>query len=386
MGNPETPVRNEINRLIGDGREIGVQVAAYSGEKLKIDVAMGATAESGGEPVTSDTLFSVFSIAKGVTAFAAHILADRGLLDFDAPIADIWPEFGANGKDEVALRDVLTHRAGIPQMPDGVTPERMCDWEWMTSQIAALTPIVIPKVDSAYMAMSFGWVVGEVVRRIDPKNRPIERFVQEEICAPLGIADLHLTLPDDAAPRYAKHSIVPDPLPPEDSLNMKALPKNVRLVPDVFSRPDVLRAAIPAVNGIANARSVARFFAMIANEGELDGVRIVSSDRIRGLLDPRTEGEEFEPVLMRDWRLSTGGFFLASSNKPAVGAGPHILFGMGMGGTLAWADLENRVATAITHNKMYNARTSEDDPLLPVADAIREGLGLLPRPGVSTVA
>lgn len=373
----DQPVRETIAKLIDQGREIGIQVAAYRHNDKVLDVAMGVAAENGTEPVTPDTLFSIYSVSKGIAATCLHLLVDRGLLDIDRPIVDYWPEFGANGKQEITLRDVLTHRAGIPQMPDGVTPERICDWSWMTAHIAELAPIMTPRKDNAYMAMSFGWVVGEVIRRVDPKHRMVSQFLREEFCEPLGIRDLYLALPDEAFSRYAAHSIVPDPIPPADSLNVKALPMSVRLVPDVFSRRDVLQSDIPAVNGVASASSLARFFALLANEGELDGVRILSRDRVRDLLVARTEEEEFEPVLGRPWLLSTGGFFLASSHKPAVGSSREMIFAMGMGGTIAWADMGSRVAVAITHNKMFNARTSDEDPILAVAESVRRALGLM---------
>jgi len=372
----EAPARQVIEKLIAEGRELGIQVAAYLRGRPLINIAMGSTAREGGAPVTRETLFSIYSVAKGVTATCAHVLADRGLLDFDAPIADLWPEFGANGKRAITLRHVLTHRAGIPQMPADVTPERMMDWEWMTQAIAGLEPILRVGQDSAYMAMSFGWVVGEVIRRADPQHRMIDVFLREEICEPLGIRDLYLRLPADAVPRYAEHSYVQDPLPPPDSLNVKAIPMTVRLVPAVFSRPDVLRSLAPAVNGVASASALARFFAMLAGEGELDGVRILSRDRVRGLLEGRTRDEELEPVLGRPWRLSTGGFFLASAHKPATGTSRSMVFAQGMGGTIAWADMETGFAAAITHNHMFNARSAEEDPLLPVAQAVREGLGI----------
>lgn len=372
----EDQVRTVIEDLLAHDREVGIQVCAYLDGKSVIDVAMGKTARKNGRAVTHDTLFSVYSVAKGVTATCAHVLADRGLLDFDAPIADLWPEFGQNGKQAITLRHVLTHRAGIPQMPADVTPQRMMDWDWMVGAIAGLEPIQRLGEDNAYMAMSFGWVIGEVIRRADPAHRTVDVFLQQEICQPLGITDCYLRLPDSALPRYAEHSYVPDPLPPPDSLTARAIPVSVRLVPEVFSRPDVLQSLAPAVNGIANASSLARFFAMLAGEGELDGVRILSQKSVRGLLNPRTAGEEMEPVLGRPWRLSTGGFFLASSHKPAPGTSAGMVFAMGMGGSIAWADLETGLAAAITHNHMFNARSADEDPLLPVANAIRLGLGI----------
>jgi len=135
-------VQEAVDAAIRDGGEIGVQVAAYVDGELEVDVWGGLADETTGRKVDGNTLFPVFSVTKAVTATALHIQAERGLVDYDAPIARYWPEFGAQGKDKGTVRDALTHRIGIPQMPEGVTPELMCDWDWMVQQLAEMKPLL----------------------------------------------------------------------------------------------------------------------------------------------------------------------------------------------------------------------------------------------------
>ncbi|MDB6103155.1 MAG: beta-lactamase, partial [Gammaproteobacteria bacterium] len=151
-----------------------------------------------------DTLFNVYSVTKAVAAVALHIQADRGLIDYTAPVTRYWPEYGAHGKGATTVRDVLTHRACVPQMPAEVTPERMCNWDWMARAIAALEPIAPPGSKTLYLSMTFGWMVGELVRRTDPAHRSLGRFIREEIATPLGITDLWVGIPDSAEVRIAR--------------------------------------------------------------------------------------------------------------------------------------------------------------------------------------
>src|SRR2546421_1981986 len=181
---PNHVVQVAVDSAINKGGEIGVQVAAYLDGKLAVDVCGGIADQTTGKKVDRDTVFPVFSIIKAVTATALHIQAEKGLVDYYAPIARYWPEFGKHGKDHGTVNDALTHRLGLPLMPVGVTPELMCDWDWMVSQLAEMRPLFEPGTKSAYMAYTFGWVVGEVVRRTDRKERAFGTFIQEEICQP----------------------------------------------------------------------------------------------------------------------------------------------------------------------------------------------------------
>ena len=274
---PKSIVQEAIDVAVGERGEIGVQVAAYLDSELVIDQSGGLADETTGREVDGDTLFPVFSNIKAMTATALHIQAERGLVDYYQPVARYWPEFGKHGKDKGTVFDALTHRIGVPLMPVGVTPELMCDWDWMVGQIAEMHPLFEPGTRSGYMAYTFGWVVGEVVRRTDPMHRPFGQFIQDEICQPLGITGLWAGIPPEVEPRVAKLTNLPALPPgapglPPDSLRFRASPPEVGTNQEVFGRSDVRQACIPGAQGIMNARSQARFYAMLANGGELDGV------------------------------------------------------------------------------------------------------------------
>lgn len=360
--------------------EVGIQVAAYYNGKLVVDAWGGLADQATRKPVDGDTLFNVYSVTKAVAATALHIQADRGLIEYEAPVAEYWPEYGAHDKGRTTVRDVLTHRAGIPQMPKGVTPEMMCDWARMTAAIADLKPLETPGAKTLYLSMTFGWIVGELVRRCDPEGRSLGTFVRQEIAEPLGISDLWIGIPDHVESRVAIQKndmpeIRADMLPP---LFLASMPPEVALVPTVFERPDVRRAEVAGVGGIFTARSEARFWAMLAGGGELDGVRLLSRDLVSTLNTPRVNSEEPDPVMFGfPLPISIGGYWLGGTHPPVCSVqSPKAICHPGQGNSIGWADMESGLAVAICHNRLFNAQTPEEDPLLPIANSIREGLGL----------
>lgn len=373
-------VDDTIARLIAEGREIGVQVAAYLDGKLVVDSWGGLANPQTGRAVDGDTLFNMFSVTKPLAATALHIQVARGLVDYDARVADYWPGYAANGKEATTVRDVLTHRAGIPQMPEGVTPERMCDWEWMITEIEKLTPLAPPGEKALYLSMTFGWLVGEIVRRTDPGKRSIGRFIREEIALPLNAPDIWVGLPDDQVGRVAKLTNAAPPVPAEylPPLYTASMPPQVDLIPEVFERADVRRAEIAGVGGIFTARSCARFWAMLAQAGELDGVRILPADLVATFNTPRPYSDEPDPVMFgMPVPLGIAGFWLGGENPPVAAAKyPRALCHPGAGNSIGFADPQTRLAVAITHNRMQAPRTREDDTALIIADAIRADLGI----------
>ena len=371
----QSAVQTALEAAVAAGHEIGLQVCAYLDGRQVIDAWAGLADVGTGRTVDGDTLFNVFSVSKAVTATALHIQAERGLVDYEAPIASYWPEFAAHAKGAATVRHALTHRIGVPQMPAGVTPQMMCDWDAMARGIADLEPLFPVGEKTAYQSMTFGWIVGEIVRRTDPKGRPFRQFVQDEICAPLGLSDLWLGIPDELEHRVAKltDANAGDPPPPETSLFAASMPPSVALVPSVFERADVRRACIPGVGGIFNARSQARFFAMLAQGGELDGVRLISAERVAGFSTLRAASDELDPVMFGiPLPISVGGYWLGG---PKV-RNPRAIWHPGAGGSIGWADPDARLAVAICHNRMFNTRNPADDPILPICDAIRAALGL----------
>jgi len=373
-------VRSAIEEQIAAGREIGVQVAAYLDGKLVIDTWAGLADPASGRKVEGGTLFNVFSVTKPVAAVACHLLVDRGLLDYDTPIVKWWPEYGANGKETTTLRHILTHRAGVPQMPEDVTPERMCDWDWMTRGIAALKPLVEPGSKALYLSMTFGWLCGELVRRADPYHRGFKQFIREEIAAPLKANDLWIGIDGAVEPRIARLTNASPTIPAEylPPLYTASMPPQVDLVPEVFERPDVRRASIGGVGGIFTARSCVRFWAMLAQGGELDGTRLLSKDLVATFNTPRPNSDEKDPVMFDiPLPLSIAGFWLGGSHPP-VASPKHAraICHPGAGNSIAWADPQTKLAVAICHNRMFNPRSVEEDSILPIANAVREALGL----------
>lgn len=368
---------------------MGLQVAAYLRGELVVDVACGLADPTTGRAVDAETLFNVFSVVKPVTATALHIQVDRGLVEYERPIADYWPEFAANGKGTATVRDALTHRTGIPQMPEGVTPELMSDYGWMVKRMAAQTPIV-PPGRSAYHSISWGWIVAEIVRRTDPKERPFGQFVNDEICGPLGIDGIFIGIPDEVEPKVARlvNAAPPNENGPfgtrpahRENLLHLAIPATVGLRQEVYGRPDVRRACIPGAGGIMNARSAARFFAMLAGRGELNGVRVISPEVWRLFTIPRSNPDEPDPVAGQpmSW-LSLGGSY---SNKypsppwaPAIGSNPDAIWHIGAGSSVAWADPDAELAVAICHNRMFYPASAADNPFVPIGEAVREALGV----------
>jgi CubicO group peptidase (beta-lactamase class C family) len=315
-----------------------------------------------------------------MAATALHIQVARGLVDYDALVTDYWPEYGVNGKEKTTVRHILTHRAGIPQMPEGMTPERMCDWDWMTSEIAKLTPLAPPGEKALYLSMTFGWLVGEIVRRTDPAGRGIGQFIREEIALPLNATNIYVGLPDSELGRVAKLTNAAPPVPAEylPPLYTASMPPQVDLIPSVFELPNVRRAPIAGVGGIFTARSCARFWAMIAQGGELDGVRILPADLVATFNTPRPYSDEPDPVMFgMAIPLGIAGFWLGGPNPP-VAAAKHsrVLCHPGAGNSIGFADPVTKLAVAITHNRMQSPRTREEDTALIIADAIRADLGI----------
>jgi CubicO group peptidase (beta-lactamase class C family) len=373
-------VQKAIDRMIGAGREIGMQVAAYKDGRLVVDAWGGVADPATGRKVDGDTLFNVYSVTKAVAATALHLQAERGLVDYDAPIVKYWPEYGAKGKAKTTVRHALTHRACVPQMPAGVTPEMMCNWDAMVRAIADLGPLAEPGTKTLYLSMTFGWIIGELVRRTDPQHRSLGRYVREEIAGPLGIEDLWIGIPDRVEPRVAKQVDAMVPVPPEylPPLFLASMPAEVALTPVVFERPDVRRAEVAGVGGIFTARSEARFWAMLANGGELDGVRLLSRERVASFSTPRANSEEPDPVMFGiPLPISVGGFWLGGPHPPVCSArSPRAICHPGQGGSIGWADPDLNLAVAICHNRLFNPTSVEEDAVLMVANAVREAIGL----------
>lgn len=370
-------VQEAMERALGMG-EVGLQVCALLRDDVLFDGWAGS-AEAGGPAVTGDTLFSVFSVTKAVVATAAHVQAERGLLRYEAPVTDYWPGYGRHGKEATTVADVLCHRAGVPQMPAGVTPERMCDWDWMIGQIEDFRPRFAPGSTNAYHELVWGWLVGELVRRTDPAGRPLARFVREELCEPIGVADLYLGVPPGELHRVAP--VISDrvPAPSGNPYFDESMPAAVFPGPAVHNSELVRTSVLPGAGAVMSARAGARFFSLLAGRGEARGVRLLSPARVASFARPRPDAYEVDKVMGWVAWVGVGGYWLGGDSPPAypvLGRNPHVLAHPGIGGSIGWADPDTGLAVSICHNWMQpdEVQGSTDpavNPFIDIADELR---------------
>jgi CubicO group peptidase (beta-lactamase class C family) len=364
---PNAAVKQALQELVDEGPEIGLQVAVYLDGKLVIDTWAGVADEATGRPVDGDTLFMLSSTTKAITGTCLHILAEKGTLDYDTPMAHYWPEFGKHGKDKVTVREVAAQRSGIPQTPVGYTPEWLSDWDRMCRGIADLEPMFPPGQRTSYASLTYGHMVGEVIRRVD--GRPIGQFLREEMGNPLG-ADIYLGVPDDVLPRVAVLKDGP-PAPPEYDARMVGEPAGSQ-VALWFNRREIQQAAIPGSGGIMSARGLARHYAMLANGGELDGVRLLTPERIK--LGTALQSYEWDEIY--HVRVRRGlGYRLGPDTGPF--AGPTAFGHVGGGGSFGYADPARKLGIGLAKNYFtYNTGvpTRRTGPV--VAQAVFSALGL----------
>jgi CubicO group peptidase (beta-lactamase class C family) len=345
-------VRDTFAASFETGREVGASFAATVGGRMVVDLWGGHADAARTRPWERDTIVNVFSTTKAMTALCAHLLADRGLLDLDAPVARYWPEFAAGGKATIPVRMLLSHTAGLAAIRERISLNTVYDWDRYVAAIAAQTPWWEPGTANGYHALTFGHLVGELIRRIGGKS--VGHFLRDEVTGPLG-ADFHIGLPasedgrcgEMIAATAAENAAAGVGVPAPDSLRAKVL-GNPALRPDQANTSAWRRAEIPAANGHGNARSVARVLAALACGGALDGVRLLRRESI----DRAIEAQAYDRDLVLGFKIKWGlGFMLASAELP-LSPNPRTFGHGGWGGSLAFVDLDARVSWAYVMNKM----------------------------------
>jgi CubicO group peptidase (beta-lactamase class C family) len=341
-------VQDAIDELVASGTERGIQVAVYHRGEQVVDAVAGVADPASGRRVSPDTPFYNFSIVKAAATTIAHMLAERGLFDYDTPLVDIWPEFGAHGKQAVTVRHVLNHSAGVPGIPLDTTPEDLCDWDKMCAAIANSKLWWEPGTKIGYHAYTFGYLVGEIVRRTTGK--PISEVLRETVSGPLGVADeLYFGMPMSEQHRLARLEDAPSPAPmpamPADLPMFKAAPMSLMTTAQLGNRPDILAADIPA-GGKTSARALARMYAALL--GEVDGIRLLSPDRLREATSVSMSGVDQVFGMPTTWGLgySIGRFgSTVEESSTCFGIG-------GAGGSGAYADKATGIAFAMTKNRL----------------------------------
>ncbi|WP_405735790.1 beta-lactamase family protein [Streptomyces sp. NBC_00028] len=358
------PVRDAFVRNFEQLGDRGAAVTVYRDGRRVVDLWAGTKDVDGGEPWQRGTAQIVRSATKGVAAAVPLMLAEHGQLDLDAPVGEYWPEFKAHGKERVLVRHVLNHRAGLPVLDHPITPEQALDPLAGPAAVAAQTPVWEPGTDHGYHALTYGWLLDELVRRVT--GRGTGEWIAERIAGPLG-ADLWLGLPETEAHRAGRVGRVDAP---EAAAALRMRPR--RSVTEAYKDPGSLTnrafgaitpfpdqndptyraSALPATNGIATADGLARFYA--ATIGEVDGVRLLSPATVERARAEESAGPD--RVLVVNTRFGLG-YMLHGSAAPFLGPGS---FGHpGRGGSLGFADPESGIAFGYVTNGLRKTVTAD---------------------------
>ncbi|HSI85741.1 MAG: serine hydrolase domain-containing protein [Candidatus Methylacidiphilales bacterium] len=361
MNNINQKIQSLLNQIVEEDAERGLQVAAYHRGELIVDAAAGTMDAATGRPVTSSTLFPVFSTTKGFAATLTHILVERGKVAYETRLADVWPEFAAHGKGKVTLQHALNHTAGVPLMPLATTHRDLASWDKMCALIADLTPVSPAGMQHQYHAITYSWTVGEVLRRVD--GRSFQQMLHEEINVPLGTSrEIYVGISDDAEPRVATLEAGPaDPsAPPPDFTTPQAIPPLVLPLHDWMNRADARRACIPASTGIMSARAIARHYASLL-PGGVDGVELLSPERVRIATEQQYPGNYKPEDPLPPHRLGYGA---------GSGFAPTTFGHGGAGGSSGFADPVSGIAFAFTRNRFVSGET-----LPRIFEALHQALG-----------
>ena len=367
MTDIQKQVQQAIDRLVESGAERGLQVAVYRNGELVVDAVAGVADPETGRPVTSDTLFFSYSIGKGVASTVVHVLAERGILDYDTRIVGLWPEFGVHGKESATVRHALSQSVGVPGLPSGLTAEDLTDWDKMCAIIADSEPWWEPGTRIGYHAITWGYIVGEIIRRASRK--PISQALREEVASPLGVADeLFFAVPVSEQGRMAQLEDAPGTeemfgeLPPDSPI--------LKLGPDLTAehanRADVRSANILA-GGTVTAHAVARMYAALL--GEVGGVHLISPERLWEVSAVAMSGTDEIFGFPTSWGLGYSiGQFMSNAHETQ-----HVFGVGGVGGSHAYADTKTRTTFALTKNRLTPSFETAEQVAGIVAKAVAGG-------------
>jgi CubicO group peptidase (beta-lactamase class C family) len=335
--------------------DVGASVAVTVDGAPVVDLWAGTcTTDAGPDRAWErDTIINVWSTTKTMSFLVTLMLADRGVLDLEAPVADAWPEFGVNGKGAITTKHFLSHSAGLPGFEQPTTPTDLYDWDLICSRLAAQTPWWEPGTASGYHAVTQGYLLGEVARRAD--GRTMGTFFADEVAGPLG-ADFHIGTGPEHDERVAH--VIPlaadigaDTTPGSIARRtFETMPLNAA----ESQTREWRRAEIPAAGGHGNARSVARAMSVLANEGTVDGTTFLAPETCHSIFEEQQSGTDL--VLGLPVRLGLG-FGLKSDDMPLPN--DRCCYWGGWGGSLAIVDMENRISYSYVMNEMRETTTGD---------------------------
>lgn len=358
------PVRDAFLEGFENGEEHGAGVAVYHRGACVVDLVGGWRDKDHTQPYGDDALQVVFSTTKGITSLAVAMCVQQGLLDYSEPVVTYWPEFAAHGKDTVTVAQLLSHRAGLYTVDGPITLDEALHWDTVTQRLAHTAPRFPVDSTHGYHAITFGWLAGELVRRVTGKS--LGTFVRDHIASPLG-ADFHIGLPVELEPRVARLMAHPIPKFPPDIARIMmersapgtkgadALGLNGAFGPGAFNKAEVHAAEIPGANGIGNARSLARIYA--AAVGEVDGVRLLSDSVREQATTNNTPDGEMDVVLISETVFAMG--FMLHCDR-SLFSGPGAFGHNGAGGSVSFGDPHRNMGFSYVMNTMMTVY--DEDP------------------------
>ena len=349
------PVRAAFEANLDSGADVGASFCATLEGETVVDLWGGFADAAKTKPWQKDTIVNVYSTTKTMTFLTALLIADRGELDFDAPVARYWPEFAANGKADIKVSHLMAHSAGLSGWRERVTTEDLYDWDKVAGLLAAQAPLWEPGTQSGYHAITQGYLVGEVVRRITGKS--LGTVFREEIAEPLG-ADFHIGLPASDDARVGE--LIPPPpgagIGDGQQTEIQKITFNNPTVDVSATRTRGWRGAeIPAAGGTGNARAVAEIHTILANGGVAQGKRFMSEAGCRKALELQIEGPDL--VLGMQARFGMG-FGLAGGIVPLPNPQDSMYWG-GYGGSIIMIDMKARTTLSYVMNKMAGTTTGD---------------------------
>jgi CubicO group peptidase (beta-lactamase class C family) len=339
-------LQQEFERRLASGEEFGGSLAVIKDGEFVVDLWGGAANADGSKHWESDTIVNAWSLTKLMTAICALVLVERGDLDVNAPVAQYWPEFAENGKDNVLVKHLLSHSSGLAAWEEPIDIVEACDLPYSTDLLAKQAPWWEPGSAPGYHLLSFGHLVGEVIQRISGKS--VKQFFREELAEPLG-ADFHIGVPLPELGRVADVLFAPPPpLPPEDSIAFKAFTSPM-LIPPFVNNNTWRTTGVAGAGGHGNARSIAQVQALMSHGGELNGVRLLSQETIDLAMQSVVKGKD----QVMGWDLDFGlGYGLSESGLVPFLPARRMAFWGGAGGSLVINDPENRSTFVYVMNKM----------------------------------
>lgn len=341
--------------------EVGAAVCVRVGGEVKVDLWGGMASARKGTPWERDTVCLVYSCTKAATALCAHMLVSRGELDLNAPVAEYWPEFAQQGKERTTVSMLLNHTAGLPALRTPTRADGCKDFQYMADQLAAAPPLFEPGTRSAYHMITFGWTVGEVVRRVSGMS--LGTFFRTQVAEPLGL-DFVIGMPESMHGRWAK-SIPYRPTGQETMTDFLTALGDAGSVPHLSmfnaggflpNDPSVLAAEIGGAGGVSNARGLAGLFTPLCLDGSVDGVRLVDETTL-GRMGEVSAATELDATLLVPTRFALGFMKTMDNRKRRRGGQDSVILGprafghVGAGGSLGFADPECQLSFGYAMNQ-----------------------------------